>query len=225
MATLVNRGSLTTDIHQAIAVLTAQGRAAGLHMVLCTQYPSIAIIPNHIKTNLAVRVTGRMPSGASSMVVLDSHEAKELAPVPGRMIIQIGPDGEQVQTPYISDADIAEAVLVAKMYTPDDFGLEQIGDDTSPLKLGFDETDVVRLALEEFEGDLKAARIFELIKEDELASNTKVRALVKAVTGMATVEFGGLTYKPVKQKGNFYRLIPIEVPEQEEEESEEAALV
>jgi len=219
LATILDQGQLTKDIHGAIRQLTNMGRAVGIHMVLCTQYSNIDVLPGSIKANLAVRISGAMPSGSASMTVLDSYDAKKLERIPGRMMIAIGSEMIKVQTPFISDADIAEAVAAGVRYGPAldlfaDLGKEVDEEETQDMKIlgkpSFTEIDLLDIAMGRFQGALKVRPIFDLVKLDKLASLSQIEKLVAQIVDKEQVEYEGELYQPVKQKGNFYQLQLIE---------------
>jgi S-DNA-T family DNA segregation ATPase FtsK/SpoIIIE len=60
---------------QAIA---QKGRAAGIHMVICTQRPSTKVIPGDFKAVIPSRLSFRLPTGVDSKVILDEPGAEDL---------------------------------------------------------------------------------------------------------------------------------------------------
>ena len=63
---------------EAIQKLTQKGRAAGFHVVLATQRPSVETIPGEIKANIKHRICFYLPTGSDSRTVLDSTGAEKL---------------------------------------------------------------------------------------------------------------------------------------------------
>ncbi len=116
MATLLNLGKLTQDIHTELRELASQGRAVGIHLVLCTQHPSVDVLPGWIKTNLGLRVSGKMMTIGGSMTILDTGSAAMLPDVRGRLIFSDGHSEIVAQAPLISDAEIAKAVEISQQY-------------------------------------------------------------------------------------------------------------
>lgn len=211
LATILDQGQLTKDIHSALRLITSQGRAAGIHSVLCTQYSNVDVLPGSVKANLAVRMSGAMPSGSASMTVLDTYDAKNLPRIPGRMVIGIGSEMKEVQTAYISDADIAAAVEAAKAYgpAPDIMGeLSGEGDTQEVITLpAWNEQRVIDYALSDFEGRLTAQGMHKALAEDSPGQRALQR-IIDSILAMEYIESEGIEYE-VKKIRRAYHLQPI----------------
>lgn len=116
MSTLIGLGELTEAIHREFRVISSQGRAVGLNLIICTQHPSVDTLPGWIKTNMSLRVASKMPNHTASMVIIDSVNAASLPDIPGRMIFRRGGFEVTAQSPYITDDEIAEAVAISKQF-------------------------------------------------------------------------------------------------------------
>lgn len=93
--------SITTSIIR----LAQKGRAAGIHVVLATQRPSVDIITGLIKSNFPTRIAFRVFSMQDSRTILDSPGAEKLIGK-GDMIYYAGVDMERVQCAFISNGEI-----------------------------------------------------------------------------------------------------------------------
>lgn len=93
--------SITTSIIR----LAQKGRAAGLHVVLATQRPSVDIITGLIKTNFPTRIAFRVVSRTDSSTILDSSGAEKLIGK-GDMLYYAGVEMERVQCAYIGSEEI-----------------------------------------------------------------------------------------------------------------------
>ena len=103
--------TVSNDVEDAIVRIAQMGRAAGIHMILATQRPSVDVITGLIKANVPSRIAFAVSSGVDSRTIIDTNGAEKLL---GRgdmlfePIDQNKPD--RVQGAFISDHDV-EAVV------------------------------------------------------------------------------------------------------------------
>jgi hypothetical protein len=101
-------------IEDLVTRLVNLGRAVGVHAIICTQRPAVAVLPNSIKINMPLIVSGRTQSAAQSSVIVDNADAANLPLDPrGRMIYLSGSQRQEIQTPFIDDEDVRTAVRIA----------------------------------------------------------------------------------------------------------------
>ena len=93
--------SITTSIIR----LAQKGRAAGIHVVLATQRPSVDVVTGLIKMNFPTRIAFRVFSSTDSKTILDSPGAEKLIGN-GDMIYYSGAERERVQCAFISNEEI-----------------------------------------------------------------------------------------------------------------------
>ena len=93
------------NISESIVRLAQKGRAAGLHVIIATQRPSVNVITGLIKTNFPTRIAFRVVSGVDSRTILDSYGAENLIGR-GDMLYYAGVEMERVQCALVSMAEI-----------------------------------------------------------------------------------------------------------------------
>lgn len=93
------------SITNSIIRLAQKGRAAGLHVILATQRPSVDVISGVIKSNFPMRIAFRVASRVDSQTILDSPGAEKLIGR-GDMLFSAGIDTERIQCGYVSGEEI-----------------------------------------------------------------------------------------------------------------------
>ena len=93
------------SITNSIIRLAQKGRAAGLHVILATQRPSVDVISGVIKSNFPMRIAFRVASRTDSMTILDAPGAEKLIGR-GDMLFSAGIDTERIQCALIEGDEI-----------------------------------------------------------------------------------------------------------------------
>lgn len=97
--------SAARSITNSIIRLGQKGRAAGLHVILATQRPSVDVISGIIKSQFPMRIAFRVASRVDSMTILDNPGAEKLIGK-GDMLLQAGIESERIQCAYIGGDEI-----------------------------------------------------------------------------------------------------------------------
>ena len=94
-------------ITNCIIRLAQKGRAAGLHVILATQRPSVDVVSGSIKTNFPMRIAFRTSSRQDSMTIIDAPGAEKLIGR-GDMIFFAGIERERVQCALIESEEVSD---------------------------------------------------------------------------------------------------------------------
>ncbi|MGO6380697.1 DNA translocase FtsK [Streptococcus pneumoniae] len=110
------------EVEDAIIRLGQKARAAGIHMILATQRPSVDVISGLIKANVPSRVAFAVSSGTDSRTILDENGAEKLL---GRGDMLFKPIDEnhpvRLQGSFISDDDVGRIVNFIKTQADADY--------------------------------------------------------------------------------------------------------
>ena len=103
------------DVEDAICRLAQMARAAGMHLVIATQRPSVDVITGVIKANIASRIAFAVTSGVDSRTIIDSIGAEKLL---GKGDMLFYPSGtikpQRIQGAYVSDGEVEKIVTFLK---------------------------------------------------------------------------------------------------------------
>ena len=127
------------DIEGAIQRLAQMARAAGIHLIMATQRPSVDVITGTIKANFPTRISFQVTSKIDSRTILGEQGAEQLLGQ-GDMLHMVGGGRiSRVHGPFVSDAEVEKVVAHLKMQGQPDY-LESITEeDDAPAEGGGDE--------------------------------------------------------------------------------------
>jgi len=112
------------EIEFAVQRLAQMARAAGIHLIMATQRPSVDVITGTIKANFPTRISFRVTSRIDSRTILNEHGAEQLLGQ-GDMLFTGGSGGTmRVHGPYVSDEEVETIATWLRANGTTDYSLD-----------------------------------------------------------------------------------------------------
>ena len=116
------------DIEGAVQRLAQMARAAGIHVIMATQRPSVDVITGTIKANFPTRISFQVTSKIDSRTILGEQGAEQLLGMGDMLYMAGGGRIQRVHGPFVSDREVEEIVAHLKMQGVPEY-LEAITED------------------------------------------------------------------------------------------------
>ena len=178
------------DVEAAIQRLAQMARAAGIHLIMATQRPSVDVITGTIKANFPTRISFQVTSKIDSRTILGEQGAEQLLGQGDMLFMAGGGRITRVHGPFVSDEEVERVVGFLKSQAEPDYIEEVTREDAvedGPGASGAKENDVLyddAVALIAREGKAstsfiqrhlqigynRAARIIEQMEKDGVVS-------------------------------------------------------
>lgn len=154
--------SITTDDElgkaalKSIVNLARLGRAAGIHLLLCTQYVSRTVLPMAVLANIEGRLSFSLSNSSASTLVMGNGVAYGLSSHVGRCVYQSGANQLVLQAPYATDEEVEQILAEA---------MEGKGEKESDDILIAEHIDLLKIALYNYGGKANIRDIWRSAKE------------------------------------------------------------
>lgn len=167
----------SNEVEDAITRLAQMARAAGIHMILATQRPSVDVITGIIKANVPSRIAFAVSSSIDSRTIIDGSGAEKLL---GRGDMLFRPMGEskpmRVQGAYLSDSEVERIVAFVKDQQEPNYNEEMMQLEPTPTITEEPEDEYFNPALE-FVIEEESASISKLQRKFRIGYNRAARII------------------------------------------------
>ncbi len=174
------------EVEDAICRLAQKARAAGIHLILATQRPSVDVITGVIKANIPTRVSFSLSSQADSRTILDEGGAEKLLGKGDMLFSPVDSNKpKRIQGAFISDKELKRVVNFVKQQEKPDYDekIADIKDKNVEIELDDEQDELyekaVKLVVEHRAsismlqrrlrvGYNRAARMIDMMEEDDI---------------------------------------------------------
>ena len=198
-------------VEELIARIAQKARAAGIHLILATQRPSVDVITGLIKANIPTRIAFQVSSKIDSRTILDQGGAEQLLGFGDMLYLPPGSGiPVRIHGAFVADEEVHRVVGELKNYGQPEY-LEEIIDDNSAPLLGID----AEGSGQEF-GDAEQDPLYDqaaaIVLESRRASVSNIQRRLKigynrAARIVDAMEVAGLV-GPMENNGNREVLVP-----------------
>jgi S-DNA-T family DNA segregation ATPase FtsK/SpoIIIE len=171
------------EVENSIARLAQMARAAGIHLILATQRPSVDVITGVIKANFSSRISFQVSSKVDSRIILDTYGAEQLLGKGDMLFVSPGSRPTRIHGAYVSEEEIKVVVdFIRSQGAPDYSAFETLAveetwqtnleerddlyEQAKDLVLATGQASISYIQRRMKIGYNRAARIMEMMEED-----------------------------------------------------------
>ncbi len=171
------------EIEGAIQRLAQMARAAGIHLIMATQRPSVDVITGTIKANFPTRVSFQVTSKIDSRTILGEMGAEQLLGQGDMLYMQGGGRISRVHGPFVSDVEVEKVVAHLKMQgQPEYLDAVTVEDDAED-----DEAEAASFAGDDEGGDLYDRAVAIVLRDRKCSTSYVQRRLSVGYNKAATL--------------------------------------
>ena len=156
------------EVEAAIQRLAQMARAAGIHLIMATQRPSVDVITGTIKANFPTRISFQVTSKIDSRTILGEGGAEQLLGQGDMLFMAGGGRITRVHGPFVSDVDVEKVVKFLKSQRAPSYvdTVTQESDEPSLLEVGKDK---------KADGDDLFAKAVDVVRRERKASTSFIQ--------------------------------------------------
>ncbi len=128
------------DVEGAIQRLAQMARAAGIHLIMATQRPSVDVITGTIKANFPSRMSFAVSSKIDSQTILGEKGAEQLLGMGDMLFMPSGQRPKRIHGPFVSDAEVENITAILRSQGNPSY-MSAVTEDTSDDSLSISSSD------------------------------------------------------------------------------------
>jgi len=202
------------DIEGAVQRLAQMARAAGLHVILATQRPSVDVITGTIKANFPTRISFQVTSKIDSRTILGEMGAEQLLGQGDMLYMAGGGRISRVHGPFVSDEEVEKIVRHLKAQGQPEY-LEAVTAEDETDEDGNAVFDGTSMGANGGEGDLFSQAV-AIVKRDRKASTSYIQRRLQIGYNRAATLMERMELEGIVGQANHAGKREILVPEDEE---------
>jgi S-DNA-T family DNA segregation ATPase FtsK/SpoIIIE len=160
------------EIEGCIQRLAQMARAAGIHLIMATQRPSVDVITGTIKANFPTRISFQVTSKIDSRTILGEMGAEQLLGMGDMLYMANGGKVTRVHGPFVSDAEVEEIVSHLKRQGVPEYREEILDPKNIENNDSFNDPSITSSSSDE-EGLLEEA--LEIVRRDRKCSTSYIQ--------------------------------------------------
>lgn len=182
------------DVEALIVRIAQKARAAGIHLVLATQRPSVDVITGLIKANVPARVAFTTASGVDSKTIIDGVGAEKLLGQGDMLLLTSNmPKPQRVQAAFISDDETVKVTDFIRMQRPPQYDDEVV---SQPVQLNGKGGVVADASMSDADDDMFKDAVYVVVEAGKASTSLLQRRLRigygRAARIMETMEEQGI---------------------------------